>query len=116
MPTVDCYAERFEVGKTTQPYRATATAIVVAVEGEGSTRVGTKEFTWRKNDIFTLPRWQWIEHTATSGPASLFLMTDRAFVASIGHFREERQDAAGVNGIGMRHGSILPPRGGLMPR
>jgi gentisate 1,2-dioxygenase len=91
MPTIDCYAERFEVGRTTQPYRVSATAIVAVVEGQGSSRVGAKQFTWSKNDIFTLPRWQWIEHTATSGPASLFLMTDRSFVASIGHLREERK-------------------------
>jgi gentisate 1,2-dioxygenase len=91
MPTIDCYAERFEVGRTTQPCRGSATAIVVVVEGEGSSGVGAKQFTWRKHDIFTLPRWQWIEHTATSGPASLFLMTDRSFVASICHLREEKK-------------------------
>jgi gentisate 1,2-dioxygenase len=93
-PTIDCFAERFEVGKTTQPSRTTATAIVAVVEGEGSSRIGDKQFDWKKNDIFTLPRWQWIEHTAISGPASLFLMTDRAFVAKIAHLREEKKPLA----------------------
>jgi gentisate 1,2-dioxygenase len=36
-----------------------------------------------------LPRWQWIEHRATRGPATLFLMTDREFLARIDHLREE---------------------------
>ena len=91
MPTIDCYAERFEVGRPTQPTRASYTAIVAVVDGEGSTRVGAKQFTWKKHDIFTLPRWQWIEHTANAGPASLFLMTDLSFVASIGQLREEKK-------------------------
>lgn len=91
MPTIDCFAERFTVGKTTHPSRTTATAIVVVAEGEGHSQIGAKQFSWKKNDIFTLPRWQWIEHTATAGPASLFLMTDRAFIANIAQLREERK-------------------------
>ncbi len=90
MPTIDCYAERFEVGMPTQVSRSTATAIAIVIEGEGSSRVGCSQFSWKKNDIFTLPRWQWTEHTATSGPASIFLMTDRAFVSRIAHLREEK--------------------------
>jgi gentisate 1,2-dioxygenase len=97
MPTIDCYAQRFDAGRTTRPYRTSATAIVVVVEGEGSSRVGAKQFAWRKNDIFTLPRWQWIEHSAGAGPASMFFMTDRSFVENIGHLREERKMAVSAN-------------------
>jgi gentisate 1,2-dioxygenase len=91
MPTIDCFAERFEVGKPTQMSRTTSTAIAIVVEGEGSSQVGSRRFDWKKNDIFTLPRWQWVQHTATSAPASIFLMTDRAFVASIAQLREEKR-------------------------
>ncbi len=98
-PTIDCFAERYEVGRTTEASRSTATAIALVVEGEGASRIGSNQFTWKKNDIFTLPRWQWIEHMATSGPASLFLMTDRAFVSSIAHLREEKREQTSPQGV-----------------
>jgi gentisate 1,2-dioxygenase len=91
MPTIDCFAERLEVGSATQPSRTTSTAIAIVVEGTGWSQIGARRFGWKKNDIFTLPRWQWVQHTATSGPASIFLMTDRAFVDSIAQLREEKK-------------------------
>jgi gentisate 1,2-dioxygenase len=91
MPTIDCFAERFAKGRQTQACRTTATAIVIVVDGEGSSQIGSTQFSWKKNDVFTLPRWQWFQHTASSDSASLFLMTDRAFVSSIAHLREETQ-------------------------
>ncbi len=63
--------------------------MVVVIEGEGESRIGDKTFNWKQHDVFTLPRWQWTEHTASEGPATLFLMTDRAFTDHIGHLREE---------------------------
>ncbi|WP_455178483.1 cupin domain-containing protein [Azospirillum melinis] len=89
MPTLDCYALRLTPGMTTTAFRTTSNAMAVVIEGEGETRIGDRHFTWSRNDVFTLPRWQWIEHKATRGPATLFLMTDRAFIASIGQLREE---------------------------
>jgi gentisate 1,2-dioxygenase len=89
MPTLDCFAHRLGVGLKTQKARTTATAMVVVIEGEGESRIGDKTFNWKQHDVFTLPRWQWTEHTASKGPATLFLMTDRAFTDHIGHLREE---------------------------
>lgn len=93
MPTIDCYALRLDEGVRTTPARTTATAMAVVIEGEGESRIGNHTFKWRKNDVFTLPRWQWIEHASTgSAPATLFLMTDRELTKRIGHLREEKQD------------------------
>ena len=39
--------------------------MVVVIEGEGESRIGDKTFNWKQHDVFTLPRWQWTEHTAT---------------------------------------------------
>ena len=89
MPTIDCYALRLEAGQATARSRSTATAICVVIEGEGTSRIGESEFTWAKNDVFTLPRWLWTQHVAASPSASIFMMTDRAFIAAIGHLREE---------------------------
>lgn len=90
MPTLDCYAHRIGIGGLTRPVRTTATAIVVVIEGEGESRIGKTTFAWKPHDVFTLPRWLWTEHTATRGPATLFLMTDRELMKRIGHLREER--------------------------
>jgi gentisate 1,2-dioxygenase len=89
MPTIDCYALRLAHSKATASVRTTATAIAVVVEGEGESRIGDKRFTWRQHDVFTLPRWQAVTHTAASDRATLFLMTDRELLARIGHLREE---------------------------
>jgi gentisate 1,2-dioxygenase len=89
MPTIDCYALRLSQGKSTLPMRTTATAMVVVIEGEGESRIGEPHFHWKQHDVFTLPRWLWLEHMATSASATLFLMTDRELTARIGHLREE---------------------------
>lgn len=88
MPTLDCFALRPGKDPTTR-MRTTTTAMVVVIEGEGETRVGDKRFQWQQHDVFTLPRWQWIEHLATRQPATLFLMTDREFLVRIDQLREE---------------------------
>jgi gentisate 1,2-dioxygenase len=88
MPTIDCYALRPGASFTASS-RSTATAMVVVIEGEGESRIGDKTFQWKAHDVFTLPRWQWTEHRATEGPATLFLMTDRELMSRIGHLREE---------------------------
>jgi gentisate 1,2-dioxygenase len=92
MPTIDCFAERLAVGRSTRASRSTSTAIAIVLEGEGSSQIGEKYFAWKKNDIFTLPRWQWVQHSATIGPASIFMMTDRSFISNIAQLREENRD------------------------
>lgn len=89
MPTLDCFALGLEPGRATRGARTTSTAIAVVIEGEGQTRIDDTTFTWKQHDVFTLPRWKWIEHQATQGPATLFLMTDRELLARIDHLREE---------------------------
>jgi gentisate 1,2-dioxygenase len=89
MPTLDCFALRPAEGKPTAPTRTTSTAIAVVIEGEGESRIGERTFRWKRHDVFTLPRWQWLEHKATRSPATLFLMTDREFLARIDQLREE---------------------------
>ena len=91
MPTLDCFALGLAPGRTTRAARTTSTAIAVVIEGEGQTTIGDTTLEWKQHDIFTLPRWQWIRHQASLGPATLFLMTDRELLARIGHLREESE-------------------------
>jgi gentisate 1,2-dioxygenase len=89
MPTIDCFAHRLGSAAPTRRVRTTSTAIVLVIEGEGETSIGEQVLRWQQHDVFVLPRWQWIQHTAHSAPATLFLMTDRALMQYIGHLREE---------------------------
>lgn len=92
MPTLDCFALRPGHGRATRAARTTSTAIAVVIEGEGETRIGEETIAWKQHDIFTLPRWKWIEHRASRAPATLFLMTDRELLARIDHLREETRE------------------------
>lgn len=88
MPTIDCFALRLGDAPTRR-MRTSSTAIAVVIEGEGETGIGDQLFRWKQHDVFTLPRWKWIEHRRLQGAATLFLMTDRALIERIGHLREE---------------------------
>lgn len=92
-PTIDCFAQQFQLGQESVVARSTSTAIVVVLEGEGTSKIGDKRFDWKTNDVFTLPRWVWHQHEAKTESASLFLMTDRALMNSLSHLREEEANA-----------------------
>jgi gentisate 1,2-dioxygenase len=66
--------------------------VCLAATGEGVSTIGDETITWKKNDIFTLPRGNWITHKATSGDAKLFQLTDRDVLAQIHYLREEFAD------------------------
>ena len=89
MPTIDSFAHRLPSGAPTRRMRATSTAIALVIEGSGESTIGGKVLRWQQHDVFTLPRWQWTQHTSHRGPATLFLMTDRALMHRIGQLREE---------------------------
>lgn len=89
LPTLDCYLQSFELNQPTQAYRSTSNAICVVAQGQGSSSVGSKTFNWRKNDVFTLPHWNWVSHTAASSDAIIFMMTDRELLASLGYLKDE---------------------------
>jgi gentisate 1,2-dioxygenase len=77
-------------GTPTQRFRTSATAIAVVIEGQGESRLQDQRIAWKIHDVFTLPRWHWIEHCAQKSPATLFLMTDRALMEHTGYLREEK--------------------------
>jgi gentisate 1,2-dioxygenase len=91
LPTLDCYLLGLEKSRPTQKRRTTASAICVVAEGEGSSVIGDKTIAWRRNDVFTVPHWQWATHTASSGSAKLFFMSDRELLASLAYLREEHE-------------------------
>jgi gentisate 1,2-dioxygenase len=89
MPGVDCYMLAPPRGSQTRPYRTNANMMCLAVEGEGTSKIGDETLTWRKNDIFSLPRNHWISHQANSDDAKLFQLTDREVLLRLDYLREE---------------------------
>jgi len=89
MPTMDCYAWRLARKRPTAKDRTTANAVCLAVDGEGVSTIGETKLEWRKNDVFTVPHWQWASHRALSDAAHLFIITDREVLRRTGLLREE---------------------------
>lgn len=89
LPTLDCYLLACAMGRPTRPYRSTSNAICVVARGSGSSRIGDVELPWSRHDVFTVPHWNWVSHTAASDDAMVFMMTDREFLAMLGYLREE---------------------------
>jgi len=91
MPTLDCYAMRLPVGTATRARRHTWNMICLAVSGSGRSTVGEQTFEWEQDDVFTIPHWTWANHTALSGDADLFIVTDRSVYEHLDLLREEMQ-------------------------
>lgn len=92
LPTLDCYLMGLDKSMPTRRRRSTSSAICVVAEGEGSSVIGGRTIAWRRNDVFTLPHWQWATHTASSSHAKLFLMSDRELLAGMAYLREEDKE------------------------
>ena len=91
MPTLDCYAQRIAKGATTRARRATYNQIVLVVEGEGRSTIGTETFEWSKHDVFTIPHWNFASHMAHAADADFFLVTDRSVYEALDLVRVETQ-------------------------
>ncbi|HTY65472.1 MAG TPA: cupin domain-containing protein [Alphaproteobacteria bacterium] len=91
MPTLDCYAVRLAGGQATRPRRGTWNAVCLVVSGEGRSTVGDHSFEWAQHDVFSIPHWTFAQHTALSGDADLFIVTDKAVYEKLDLIREELQ-------------------------
>lgn len=89
MNLTECFVLALAGGRATTAYRTTSDAICVVAEGAGESQVGDHKFAWERNDIFTLPGWNWISHSAATNDAKLFMVTDRDTMERLGMLREE---------------------------
>lgn len=89
MATLDCYVTQLTRGMPTDICRSTANSICVVLEGEGLSRIADQEIAWGPRDVFTVPRWKWVTHTATTAGACFFTLTDRELYRRLGLLREE---------------------------
>jgi gentisate 1,2-dioxygenase len=89
MSLIDCYLMQIDPGAETIPFRTTANAVAVAVEGRGSSRIGEKTLRWGPKDVFSMPHGNWIAHQADGGPARLFVVSDRDVLRRLDLLKEE---------------------------
>jgi gentisate 1,2-dioxygenase len=93
MSLFECYLVGLPKGAATRPQRSSANAVYIVAQGSGTSTIGDETFKWEKNDIFTMPRNHWGSHTASSGDAVLFAMTDRDLMARLGLLTDDIKDA-----------------------
>jgi gentisate 1,2-dioxygenase len=89
MSLLDCYMSRVEAAAETIPFRTTANAVGVVVEGSGVSRVGNETFAWGPKDIFSMPHGNWVSHRCERGSATLFVVTDREVLRRLDLLTEE---------------------------
>src|SRR5262249_14881033 len=92
MPTIDCYALALAGGRPTQRRPTTSSGVCVVLSGEGQSTIGDETFSWAKNDVFTLPHWQWTTHVATSADAHLAIVNNHELLHRLGLLVVETDD------------------------
>ena len=94
MPTIDVYANRLEAGRPTEGVRSTASTLVYVLSGSGTSTIGDTEFSWSKNDVFTVPHWTWASHVARDNDAFLIKVSNSGMLKTLGLLRSERSGKA----------------------
>lgn len=89
MSRLELSVMRLGKGCETRGYRTLAEAICLVLEGCGFTTIGEHRIEWAANDVFSLPRWNWISHTAHEEPTTIFMVSDREAYRRLSMLREE---------------------------
>jgi len=92
MNIFDVYMVELAANEATIPFRSTANAFCLVIEGEGQSTIGEEVINWGRYDVFTLPHWNRYSHTAGRYGAKLFVGTDREILKRLNLLREERND------------------------
>jgi gentisate 1,2-dioxygenase len=88
MPTIAAFLQLLPAGFEGAAYRATDATVFCAIEGHGTTTVGSETLSWGPRDVFTAPSWTPVSHRAASETV-LFSYSDRAAQKALGIWREE---------------------------
>jgi gentisate 1,2-dioxygenase len=91
LPTMACFIQLLRAGERTRAHRHTGSAVYHIVQGEGTTIIDGKKFTWSKGDVIALPPWALHEHanTSDSEDAILFSIQDAPVFRALGLYHEE---------------------------
>jgi len=88
MPTIAAYLQLLPGGFAGQGYRGTDGTVYCVVEGRGRSTVGDRVFEWQPKDVFVVPSWCRVAHSAEDD-AVLFSFSDRPVQKALGLWREE---------------------------
>jgi gentisate 1,2-dioxygenase len=88
IPTIAAFMQHLPSGFRGEPYRGTDGTVFSVVEGHGESRVGDHVFEWGPRDVFVVPSWVPVSHSARED-AFLFSFSDRAAQKALGLWREE---------------------------
>jgi gentisate 1,2-dioxygenase len=88
MPALNCLLMQVNKGIQTVPTRSTSNAVLVVAQGSGASTIGDRVIEWQKNDVLSLPHWQWASHQALSN-AIFFKVSDEPLLRMLGYFRQE---------------------------
>ena len=87
-PTMAVSMQRLPKGFGGKPYRCTGNAVFAVHRGEGTARIGDKEFRIGPHDVFVATPWLPFSFTADS-ELELFSYSDRAGQEALGYWREQ---------------------------
>jgi len=100
-PTLTYKAQLLRPGEKTLPFRHTASAMYVVLEGTGYTEVDGKRLEWTENDFFVIPNHMWRRHVNLDPhkDAVIYQVTDEPLLKKIGQYRAQgrNRDGAVVN-------------------
>ena len=88
LPTIAAFLQLLPKGFATTPYRATDATIFCVSEGRGTSQAGDQTFAWGPRDVFVVPSWAPVSHTAHD-EAVLFSFSDRPAQIALGLWREQ---------------------------
>jgi gentisate 1,2-dioxygenase len=88
MPAIAAFLQLLPAGFRGEAYRSTDATVFCAAEGAGVSRIGNEVFEWRDHDIFVVPSWRPVSHSARED-AVLFSFSDRPAQQALGLWREE---------------------------
>ena len=89
MPAMAAFLQLLPAGFHGEPFRSTEATVFCAAEGAGVSRVGGDNFEWREHDIFVVPSWRPVSHSAHEDSV-LFSFSDRPAQQLLGLWREDR--------------------------
>ena len=89
MPTISTWMQLLPKGFSSRPYRSTDSTVFVVVEGRGQSKVGEQVFDWEPHDIFVVPSWTPVVHSAAE-ESTLFSYSDRVVQEKLDLLREEQ--------------------------
>jgi len=87
LPTIGCHAHRLAGKGRSAPRREVGSSVFVVFRGRGHSIINGIKFAWSAGDIFVVPSWACVEHSADV-ESDLFSITDRPVMKALGLYRE----------------------------